>query len=281
MLNKLNRNTSIIIVNLIFIFSPYYSFSIGKAENNHFYSKLKEVPDNVWEKLSHKTIYFAHQSVGYNIIDGIEYLIKEYPKIKLRVVESRDSASLSPGTLVHSQIGKNFDPQSKLDDFYSVIVNGFGGKVDIAGLKFCYIDISSKTKPEALFSQYKSQIDTIRKLYPKIAIIHFTSPLTTLQSGPKAWIKKLIGRPITGLEENIKRNEYNELLRAEYEDKDPILDIAAIESTYPNGTRYTFVSNGKIYYSLVPDYTSDGGHLNELGRKKIAEKYLLILANLD
>ena len=37
---------------------------------------------------------------------------------------------------------------------------------------------------------------------------------------------------------------------------------------------------GKEYYTLIPDYTDDGGHLNDLGKEIIAEKLLLFLVNL-
>ena len=37
----------------------------------------------------------------------------------------------------------------------------------------------------------------------------------------------------------------------------------------------------KIYYSMAPEYTTDGGHLNETGRKRVAEQLLIFLANLN
>ena len=71
------------------------------------------------------------------------------------------------------------------------------------------------------------------------------------------------------------------MLLKKYEGKEPILDIAKIESTFPNGTRCSFTRDGKTYYSMVPEYTYDGGHLNELGRKKVAEQLLILLAQLN
>ena len=44
------------------------------------YNSLKDIPDTAWETLSKKKIYFGHQSVGYNIIAGIQDLMKEYPR---------------------------------------------------------------------------------------------------------------------------------------------------------------------------------------------------------
>ena len=78
-----------------------------------------------------------------------------------------------------------------------------------------------------------------------------------------------MGKPVYN---NINRNQFNEILRKEYEGKAPIFDLAKIESTYPDG---------KTSYSMVPDYTYDGGHLNETGRKKAAEQLLVLLANIS
>jgi lysophospholipase L1-like esterase len=71
------------------------------------------------------------------------------------------------------------------------------------------------------------------------------------------------------------------LLRKNYEGKEPVFDLARIESTRPDGTRETFTQDGKTYYALVPAYTKDGGHLNKLGRKKVAEQLLLLLVSLS
>lgn len=244
------------------------------------YSSLKDVSDAAWEKLSKRTFYFGHQSVGYNIIDGVQDIMKEYPKIKLNIIESHDPASMAPGTFAHSPVGKNTEPKTKIDEFSKYIDNGMGKKADAVALKLCYVDIMKETDAANLFSQYEAEVDKIRKAYPGLKVIHFTSPLTKLQSGPKAWIKKIIGRTYGGVQENINRHEYNERIRAKYQGKDPILDIAQIESTHPDGTRASFEADGKTYYSMVPEYTNDGGHLNEVGRKKVAEQLLLLLANL-
>jgi len=45
------------------------------------------------------------------------------------------------------------------------------------------------------------------------------------------------------------------------EQKEPLFDLAAIESTAPDGTRASFMKDGKTYYQMVSDYTHDGGHL--------------------
>ena len=80
-------------------------------------------------------------------------------------------------------------------------------------------------------------------------------------------------------DDNIKRSEFNDRLREEYGTKEFLFDLATLESTYPDGSKAIFKDSGKTYYHMVPDYTDDGGHLNERGRKIIAENLLIFLAN--
>ena len=273
-------NTTILII-ILTILPLTLSCSGGEMEQQKItYSSLKDVPATTWEKLSKKNFYFGHQSVGYNILDGVQDIMQEYPQIKLKIVESSDAGTMAQGTLVHSRVGQNTKPQTKIEDFSRYLAGGIGDKADAAALKFCYVDILADTDPEKLFANYEKEMEKIHGEYPGLTIIHFTTPLTVLQNGPKAWVKKIIGRSLGGSKENINRHIYNELLRAKYMGKEPILDIALIESTNPDGTRSTFEVDGKTYYSLVPAYTKDGGHLNEVGRKKVAEQLILLLANL-
>jgi lysophospholipase L1-like esterase len=79
--------------------------------------------------------------------------------------------------------------------------------------------------------------------------------------------------------ENVKKNQYNDLMIAKYKGKEPVVDIAAIESTKPDGSRNTYDYDGKTYYVMVPEYTYDGGHLNEDGRKRVAAAFLVTLVN--
>ena len=244
------------------------------------YTSLKDVPHSRYEKLSKMTILFGHQSVGYNIMEGVQEILKKHPNFKLKVVEGRDSDMFMPGTLVHTKVGENTKPESKLKDFSNILLSGSGKKIDACAIKFCYVDIRKNTDTAKLFTVYEKEIEKIRGALPHLTIIHFTTPLTTLQSGPKAWIKTFLGRPLRGMEDNIKRHEFNEMLRKKYHEKDPIFDIAQIESTYPDGSRASFEHQGKTYYSLATEYTDDGGHLNRLGKEVVAKHFMLHLLNL-
>lgn len=246
------------------------------------FHSLNAVTEYQWQRLAEKRIYFGHQSVGFNIVDGMKDVIKENPRIKLILTETNASSALKQPVFAHSRIGRNIDPASKIADFEGHLKAGLGNIVDFALLKFCYVDVDARTDVHKLFSAYKKSIEGLKREYPGIRIIHSTLPLRTSQASFKTKIKTLIGKKdLWEYNDNIKRNEYNELLLREYKGKDPIFDLAAVESSYPDGARSSFRVAGRTYYSLVPDYTTDGGHLNDLGRKLVAQELIIFLALLD
>jgi hypothetical protein len=241
---------------------------------------LKDVSTSDWKKLSEKGIYFGHQSVGFNILDGMKDMMKENPQIVLKIVETRQATDLIPGVLGHTTVGVNIDPKSKCDDFREVM-NILGKYADTAGFKFCYVDFGDSSDVNKVFDYYQQTMNDLKKKYPGITFIHITAPLTTVQTGIKARIKEIMGKPVWGYNDNIKRDQFNQKLKDAYEGKEPIFDLAGIESTYPDGTR-AFMKGAKgICPFLVPEYTTDGGHLNAKGRKVVAEQFLIFLAKLN
>jgi lysophospholipase L1-like esterase len=110
-----------------------------------------------------------------------------------------------------------------------------------------------------------------------------TMPLTeaTAPNPVKSLVKRLIGRPEAHeLGRNVKRNRFNDLLRHEYSGKEPLFDLAGIESTRPDSSRSYFTREGLRIYTLASEYSSDGGHLNALGRRVAAAQLLSFLAGL-
>jgi len=242
---------------------------------------LEDVPQSSWKRFSEKKIYFGHMSVGNNMLEGVQDLAKEYPFVRLNIVETKSPSRFDKPIFAHSPIGKNQDPKSKIDDFIHLISAGIGEKADIALFKLCYIDILAATDADEVFAQYKTAMAFLKQRYPKVTFVHVTAPLRLVQTGILVPIKKIIGRPVGGYADNIKRSRFNELLRQEYKGKEAMFDLAAIESTYPDGTRFVFDSGGKTYESLIANYTHDGGHLNEYGRKFVAAQFLAFLATLS
>jgi len=242
--------------------------------------RLQEVSQEKWQELSKKKVFFGHKSIGDNIIDGLNDIMEYIPNIKLNIKRTADPADFDQPIFAHFSIEKNKDPELKFKNFYQKIEGGIGDKADIVFLKLCYVDITADTNIENVFTMYKNTLNGLQEKYKNTLFLHVTVPLMAYQTGLKAFVKKIIGRPITGFLDNIKRNQFNEMLRKEYAGNAKIFDLARIESTYPDGKRNQKYKKGKVFFSMIQDYTNDGGHLNEVGSILVAEKLLIFLVNL-
>jgi len=250
-------------------------------ESKSYQNTIALISGKDWDELSRKKIYFGHQSVGFNIIDGIKDIMSENKKIDLNIKETEDLNDFSKPIFAHSRVGKNANISSKLEDFENLIRQGLGEKIDIAFFKFCYVDITEKTDVQKLFESYKQTMNNLQKEFPKTIFIFATVPLRTVITTWKTGIKKLFGKDyIWEYADNIKRNEFNEMIRHEYATSGRLFDIARAESTYPDGSQEIFKLNGKRYASLIPEYTNDGGHLNKKGGKAIAAHLIALLAKI-
>ena len=243
--------------------------------------KISDIHKSKWNNLSDKKIYFGHQSVGFNIVDGIYDVMKNNMLIKLNVLETNEPSEFNRPVFAHSRIGENIDPISKNDDFVKFIENGIGNRANYAFYKYCYIDIQSGSDVNKLFDTYSETLAQLKKEYPETIFIHVTVPLVVVQKGWRVFVKKAIGRAVGGYAGNIKRNQFNKLMRNEYKGVEPVFDLARIEATFPDGKLEYYNESGKKYFALVPQYASDGRHLNEKGRRVVAEQLLIFLANLS
>lgn len=269
----------------IYLFINYFLVVTGCSEETVMTEKvnlpsISDVPESRWQKLSQKKLYFGHQSVGNNIVDGITRILETNDSIKLNIRKSNDVQTFNVPVFAHSEIGKNEDIDSKFADFSQHIQKGIGDKVDIAFLKLCFWDVRRKTNVNEVFNNYKKTITDLQKQYPKTVFVHLTVPLMSHSKGIVSQIKRMI-KPNNNDLDNIKRNELNSLIVKEYGEKGPLFDIALIESTLPDGRRAVFSKDGKNYYYLPDEYTNDGGHLNEQARKYVAEQLLITLARLE
>ena len=253
--------------------------SCGNGEENEQYFMKKTLAQDL-STISTSRIFFAHMSVGENIITGISDIANEIDDVDLNIIERGSTASLPDSYLLHSAVGKNSEPVSKCLDFKHIIEQELKDSIDYALLKFCYIDIDENTDVEALFADYKIIMDDLISSYPAITFIHVTTALRHSASGVGIWLREFLGKPNRSKLANIKRNQFNSLLRQSYSDQ-PIFDLAASESTYPDGRREIFRYKGdEKYYGLIGEYTNDGGHLNEYGRRIIAQDFISELASI-
>jgi len=270
----------LLILMIIILFTNITCIGKDMHKQNYIFPSINDIQESSWEKMSGYKIYFGHQSVGYNIIDGIEDILKENDKIHLNIVETDDAKDFIAPLFGHSRVGRNTQPISKVDAFSSFIEDGIGDKADLVFFKFCYIDFNAESDINKIFNYYKAKMSYLKEVYPKTTFVHVTVPLKTCQTGLKAAVKKILGKPLWGYDDNIKRNQFNDLLRKEYGKEKMLFDLALIESTFPDGSRNVHQKDGQSFHSLVPAYTYDGGHLNEKGRRIVAEQLLIFLANL-
>src|SRR6185437_6302983 len=134
------------------------------------------------------------------------------------------------------------------------------------------------TDAPALFARYQETIAELRARNPQTTFVHVTLPLTTAQTGWKALAKRLLGRAPYGTIENVRREQYNALLRRAYAGREPLFDLARVESTAPDGTLVTVAWEGSTAPAMARDYTDDGGHLNARGRDLAARELVRVLA---
>lgn len=229
--------------------------------------------------LATKRIFFGHQSVGQNIVEALKDIAQQNSEADFHIVTPMDDEKLPAHFFAEGKIGRNQQPELKCKDFQEQLQNSLGSQLDFALMKFCYIDFDVKTDVEKLFSTYKNTIDTLKRQFPSITFIHVTAPLEAKTPAWKFVLKKILLRNDDADKKNIKRCEYNQLLRESFK-TEPIFDLAAVESTFPDGRRQIHDANGKKYFSLIWDYSDDGGHLNSLGAERAAVSLIKTLSNV-
>ncbi len=266
----------------IFIFLAFYACERQNPDTSiRQKNTLQKVSDDTWKKLSKAKIFFGHKSVGDGLVMGIKERINSSGVDKsLKIIESNSAEYDSGVFLVHSYVGKNSNPKSKMQDYQTILESGMADRIDYSILKFCWADILPNTDDRMVFNEYVLLNEKLKSAYPDLKIIHFTVPLTSNHKGYKAFTKRIkdlikivIGR--VNYYDNSNRNRFNEMLRSRYSGKEPLFDIAKIENGYRTG-KAALPSN----YSLSTEYTDDGGHLNQKGREIVAQEFLIFMEEL-
>ena len=237
-----------------------------------------DLSESSLEKIRRLRVSFGHQSVGANILDGLQALATENSAYKLNIVATDAPEKLSGPLFAHFRVGANMTPDSKIESFKEHVSRS-GTAIDVAFFKFCYIDVGADTDGEALFRKYQMMMTGLRKQFPKLIFVHVTIPVKTIDGGAKGIVKKILGKS-TGEEANVNRTRYNDLLRKEFSGKEAIFDLAAVESTTPSGMRVQGEKSGARYEALSPAYSDDGEHLNREGGTRAARALLLTLADV-
>jgi hypothetical protein len=249
------------VVSLYFLWDPKRDY---EAAPN---TAASTIGADVLGKASATRTFFGHKSVGTNILSGVADVYAANGVAQPEVIEIPVGGSMpepaADGALVHASIGENGDPTGKLANFDATLRSGVAEQVDVALLKFCYVDITWKSDVDALFAQYKTTLADLERDYPDVRFLHVTAPLTVGPEGIKDYIKVALGR-----DDNAARARYNELIRSTY-GADQVFDLAAAEATAPDG---------EALASLYPGYSSDGAHLNASGASMAAALLLQTVA---
>lgn len=228
------------------------------------------------QHIAQRKIFFGHQSVGRNLLDGVSQL-STMAGVPVHMVEAPTAGGVVPATFGHTLVDRNGDPFQKIKSFEQAMGQQPTG-LDIALVKFCYVDFTANTDVKTLFASYRATIENLKAKNPGTAFVHVTAPLTVVQGGFKGSLKRLLGRAPYETIENLRREKYNTLLREAYKGREPLFDLARIESTAPDGTAVSVEWNGSIAPAMFPAYTDDGGHLNATGKLRAARELVSILA---
>jgi hypothetical protein len=210
------------------------------------------------------------------MLSGIKALAKR-DGVDLPVRNQSDAATTAG--ITHFNIGRNEDPISKIQAFSAAMDAGAATGADVALMKLCYVDFNATTDSQQVANAYISNLDALSLKYPATTFVAVTAPLAAVQTGPKAWIKRLLGKQPAQYLENGKRAEFNELIRKRYQADRRLFDLARVESA-GNGTPTTVRAGNRDVEALDPALTYDGGHLNARGEILVASAFLQFIGTL-
>lgn len=215
---------------------------------------VSDYSQSTMDKIGNLNYFFSHASVGGNMVNGLNAL--HGSNSGFYQFQSADGSGMPPASALDGRVYENgrgnpgWNEKLSLFDGY-LAKDGWAGKVDLAMDKFCYID------QEASADAYLSFMQGLEK---KLAgsgtrLVYATMPLTTDSDGG-----------------NILRNNFNNTVRSFVAGSSDrlLFDIADIEAWDTSGIQHTFSSGGVTYQQLSDGFSSDGGHLNDLGSQRVA-----------
>ncbi|MGA7053394.1 MAG: hypothetical protein WBZ37_19410, partial [Mycobacterium sp.] len=205
--------------------------------------------------------------MGNNILGAVPGVYADHGVPAPPIEQGDTQPGPDGGFIAHQWIGENGKPLLKLEEFDRTMRGGIGRQVDVALMN---IDVDSSIDVDALFARYRDTVGALQRDFPNVTFIHVTVPLFTEACGP-----------VCGQADNVARERMSALIRGEYAGHH-LFDIAAIESTKPDGTRVSGSYDDQGYFALYDGYSnSDGGsavHLNAVGAKIAATAFLDAIA---
>ena len=142
-------------------------------------------------------VLLGHFSVGMNVLEAVPGVYADHGVSAPPIEQGRAEPGANGGFISHKFIGEDVKPLLKLEDFDRTMRGGMGRQVDVALMKFCWVDISSTTDVDTLFARYRDTMAALERDFPNVTFIHVTVPLTTepgLYTELKTRLKTLLGR---------------------------------------------------------------------------------------
>jgi hypothetical protein len=245
-------------------------------------AQFDRIPDSYIEAASSIRFLFRHASVGANINDGLDCLMNNFSQRPAHC--DRD---LPPDQIV-------FDPKYDRSrwrfEFHSPPPNqnpGWWNKVnyfiervnsltasepyDAIAFKFGYVDATGGSAPiDVLFFNNDpndslpsvEDLEALQAAHPDKLLIWWTMGVARLSS--------------------VESQRFNEQMRSYAAVNNLVLmDVAAIESHRPDGSP-CFDNQNQGIEALCDEYTeeTDGGHLNALGKQRMAKAVWVLMARV-
>lgn len=211
-------------------------------------------PQNVIDNVAKLRVFFAHASIGNNIIDGMEALhasdSAKYPLIAIQD-DSKPPDVTIDGYLYEYYRG-NPDWTEKLNTYSTYTINGWRyPTVNISMNKLCAID------EETAWETYLDSMIRLETMYPDTIFVYFTIPYFTEDRHSNS---------------NSISNVFNNELRSWIAEQDNkvLFDIADLEAWSPEDIHQTFTQNGVTYETLYNGFTNDGVHLDATASQRVA-----------
>jgi hypothetical protein len=221
--------------------------------------------DAVVARVASIKVFFAHASVGSNIVSGLASLHSSTPARYPLVTVGEDGApptQTTAGTFYEYARG-NPGWASKIALFSQYMGNGWGtSKVDVAMDKFCYIDQGAN------WQTYRDTMLSLEGRYTGTAFVYWTMPLMATTDN-----------------DEVLRATHNRNLRnwIAGQDGKVLFDIADIEAWDVGANHHTFVRGVDTCEQMDSAYCADctgGAHLNAVGQVRIATAVYSLLGRM-
>src|SRR4029453_7025155 len=126
---------------------------------------------------------------------------------------------------------------------------------------------------------YRRAMADVRQRYPKLVLVHVTTPLMVVESGPKSVVKLWLGRMPDRYADNIAREQFNARLRREFGGRQLVFALAALEASTSDGAPQPLRFRDQPVYALRSESASDTGHLNLRASRRVANALLVFLGH--